>query len=56
MPQRVTIESLPQAFEVNKQMQDQGPDWGEDYRRAGHIAGWWSCPPSGGIKLPVDAR
>ncbi len=29
MPQRVTMESLPQAFEVIKQMQDQGYDWGE---------------------------
>ena len=38
MPQRVTIESLPQAFEVIKQMQDQGYDWGEDYRCAGRDA------------------
>ncbi len=34
MPRTVTIESLPQAFEVIKQMQDQGYDWGEDYRCA----------------------
>ena len=33
-----TIESLPQAFEVIKQMQDQGYDWGEDYRCAGRDA------------------
>ncbi len=38
MPQRVTIESLPQAFEVIKQMQDQGYDWGEDYRCPGRDA------------------
>ncbi len=38
MPQRVTIESLPQAFEVIKRMQDQGYDWGEDYRCAGRDA------------------
>ncbi len=56
MSRTATIESLPQAFEVIKQMQDQGYDWGEAYRRAGHGAGWWSCPPSGGINLPVDAR
>jgi transposase-like protein len=34
----MTIESLPQAFEVIKQMQDQGYDWGEDYRCAGRDA------------------
>ncbi len=38
MPRTVTIESLPQAFEVIKQMQDQGYDWGEDYRQAGRDA------------------
>ncbi len=38
MPRTMTIESLPQAFEVIKQMQDQGYDWGEDYRCAGRDA------------------
>ena len=32
MSRTATIESLPQAFEVIKEMQDQGYDWGEDYR------------------------
>ena len=33
MPQRsVTITSLPQAFEVVKEMQAEGLDWGEGYR------------------------
>ena len=32
MPQRaVTIESLPQAFDVVKEMQVDGLDWGEGY-------------------------
>ena len=38
MSRTATIESLPQAFEVIKQMQDQGYDWGEDYRCAGRDA------------------
>ena len=35
MPHVVTIKSLPQAFDVIKEMDDQGYDWGEGYRRAG---------------------
>ena len=38
MPRRVTIESLPRAFEVIKEMQGQGYDWEEDYRCAGRDA------------------
>ena len=39
MPQRtVTIESLPQAFEVVKEMQADGLDWGEGYRPLGRQA------------------
>ncbi len=35
MPQRATIESIPQAFRMLKQMRAQEVEWGEDYRRAG---------------------
>ena len=35
MPQTVTIRSLPQAFEVIKQMEADGCEWGEDDRQAG---------------------
>ena len=35
MPQRATIESIPQAFQMLKQMRAQEIEWGEDYRRAG---------------------
>ena len=38
MPQAVTIESLPEAFEVIKEMQAEGYSWGEDYRPAGRAA------------------
>ena len=38
MPHVVTIKGLPQAFDVIKEMDDQGYDWGEDYRRAGRDA------------------
>ena len=39
MPQQaVTIESLPQAFEVVKEMQADGLDWGEGYRPLGRQA------------------
>ena len=38
MPHVVTIKGLPQAFDVIKEMDDQGSDWGEDYRRAGRDA------------------
>ena len=39
MPQQaVTITSLPQAFEVVKEMQAQGLDWGEGYRPLGRQA------------------
>ena len=39
MPQRaVTITSLPQAFEVVKEMQAEGLDWGEGYRPLGRQA------------------
>lgn len=38
MPQRATIESIPQAFEMLKQMRAQELEWGEDYRRAGAAA------------------
>lgn len=35
MPQAVTIRSLPRAFAMIKAMQDQGYEWGEDYRQSG---------------------
>ena len=35
MPQRATIQSIPQAFRMLKQMRVQEMEWGEDYRRAG---------------------
>ena len=39
MPQRAaTIESLPMAFEVVKQMQADGLEWGEGYRPLGRLA------------------
>ena len=38
MPQTATIRSLPQAFEVIKQMEADGCEWGEDYRAAGRDA------------------
>ena len=38
MPHVVTIKGLPQAFDVIKEMDDRGYDWGEDYRRAGRDA------------------
>ena len=38
MPQRATIESIPQAFQMLKQMRAQEIEWGEDYRRAGALA------------------
>ena len=31
MPQSVTISSLPEAFDVIKEMQADGCAWGEDY-------------------------
>jgi len=38
MPQAVTIRSLPCAFAMIKAMQDQGYEWGEDYRQCGREA------------------
>ena len=38
MPQAVTIWSLPSAFEVVKEMQAQGLEWGEGYRALGRDA------------------
>ncbi len=38
MPRTVTIESLPEAFAVIKEMQGQDCEWGEDYRAAGRVA------------------
>ncbi len=38
MPQIVTIRSLPEAFNVIKEMQADGCEWGEDYRGAGREA------------------
>ena len=39
MPQRAaTIESLPMAFEVVKEMQADGLEWGEGYRPLGRQA------------------
>ena len=38
MPQAVTIEGLPEAFEVIKEMQAEGYTWGEDYRPASRAA------------------
>ena len=36
MPQRTaTIESLPMAFALAKEMQADGLEWGEDYRPLG---------------------
>ncbi len=46
MPQRAaTIESLPMAFEVVKEMQADGLDWGEGYRPLGQ-----------GAPIPAAAR
>ena len=38
MPQRATIESIPEAFTMLKQMRGQEVEWGEDYREAGALA------------------
>jgi len=38
MPQAVTIRSLPKAFELVKDMQTQGLEWGEGYRSLGRDA------------------
>ncbi|MFQ5530815.1 MAG: IS256 family transposase [Gemmatimonadota bacterium] len=38
MSRTATIESLPQAFEMIKEMEGEGYAWGEDYRRAGREA------------------
>lgn len=38
MPQRATIESIPEAHEMLKQMRGQELEWGGDYRRAGALA------------------
>ena len=38
MPQAVTIRSLPKAFELVKDMQAQGLEWGEGYRSLGRDA------------------
>ena len=38
MPQAVTVRSLPRAFAMIKAMQDQGYEWGEDYRQCGREA------------------
>ncbi len=39
MPQHAaTIESLPMAFEMVKEMQADGLEWGEDYRPLGRQA------------------
>jgi transposase-like protein len=38
MPQAVTIQSLPRAYAMIKAMQDQGYEWGEDYRQSGREA------------------
>ena len=35
MSQTATIRSLPQAFEIIKEMRAEGDEWGEDYRGAG---------------------
>ena len=35
MSQTATIRSLPQAFEIIKEMRAEGYEWGEDYRGAG---------------------
>ena len=32
MPRTATIESLPEAFEMIKEMRAEGLDWGEGYR------------------------
>ena len=32
MPRTATIERLPEAFEMIKQMRAEGLEWGEDYR------------------------
>lgn len=53
MPQRAaTIESLPMAFEVVKEMQAGGLDWGEGYRPLGRrarcvgfVLGWAAASP-----------
>ena len=38
MPQAVTIQSLPRAFEFVKAMQAEGLEWGEGYRGLGREA------------------
>ena len=38
MRQRATIESIPEAFSMLKQMRGQEVEWGEDYREAGALA------------------
>src|SRR5882724_8382880 len=38
MRQAVMIRSLPRAFAMIKAMQDQGYEWGEDYRQSGREA------------------
>ena len=38
MSRTATMESLPRAFEMIKEMGVQGYQWGEDYRRAGRAA------------------
>ena len=38
MSRTVTLKSLPWAFAMIKEIEHQGYDWGEDYRRAGRDA------------------
>ncbi len=38
MSRTVTLKSLPRAFAMIREIEHQGYDWGEDYRRAGRAA------------------
>ncbi len=51
MPRTATIESLPEAFEMIKQMRAEGLEWGEDYRCAGReaVAGILERRTDGGL-------
>ena len=52
MPQTATIESLPRAFRMMKEMQAAGVEWGQDYRHAG--AGALKEVLEGGMAAAVD--
>ncbi len=57
MPQRVTMESLPQAFEVIKQMRAEGLELGEGYRpsrpRGGGSGAWATVRTTSQIRCAI---